>query len=243
MKYLILILLVHLNLSAQEIKNPSSPDMKNDTLNIAVLLYDNVVLQDFSGPMEVFSKAKSLTHGEYNIYTVGLHSKNISTENDLLKVTTDYTLDNFPAADYIIIPGANMKIIEGLENNKVLADFIRKENSNPSTKIVSICTASYLLAYSGILNDKKATTHYFVADDFSKKFPQITLIRDVRFVDEGKVITSSGITSGIDAALYIVGLRSGEKIQEMINRALQYNYGENNKWPTAMKNMSYKSNQ
>ncbi|WP_413533214.1 hypothetical protein [Empedobacter brevis] len=59
MKYLILILLVHLNLSAQEIKNPSSPDMKNDTLNIAVLLYDNVVLQDFSGPMEVFSKAKS----------------------------------------------------------------------------------------------------------------------------------------------------------------------------------------
>lgn len=152
-------------------------------------------------------------------------------------------MDNFPAADYIIIPGANMKIIEGLENNKVLADFIRKENSNPSTKIVSICTASYLLAYSGILNDKKATTHYFVADDFSKKFPQITLIRDVRFVDEGKVITSSGITSGIDAALYIVGLRSGEKIQEMINRALQYNYGENNKWPTAMKNMSYKSNQ
>lgn len=241
MKYSILIFLIHFSLNAQKNKYSSFENIKNDTINIAVLLYDNVVLQDFSGPIEVFSKAKNLTDGKYNIFTIGLDSRNISTENKLVKITTDYTLNNFPPADYVIIPGANMKVIEELKNNHSLIDFIKKENNNPYSKIVSICTASYLLAYSNILNNKMATTHYFVAHDFSEKFPEVKLIRDVRFVDEGKIITSSGITSGIDVELYIVGLHSGKRIQEMINNALQYNYGHNQKWPTPKKGMKYKS--
>ncbi len=214
---------------------------KQDTVKIAVVLYNNIVLQDFAGPMEVFSKAKNLTKGKYKIFTVGLDAKEIYTENNLLKIQADYTLEKFPKSDYIIIPGASMPTIKELMNNEKLKSSIIQWNENPETTVVSVCTASYLLANSGILNRKKATTHYFVADDFEEHYPKIQLIRNVRFVDEGKMMTSSGITSGIDAALHIVEQNSGEMIRAMINRALQYNFGENENWPIAPNGMRYQS--
>lgn len=235
-------------LNAQQKKETHQQKMDNisknaqkDTISIAVLLYNNVVLQDFAGPIEVFSKAQNLTKGKYKTFTFGLESEDIYTENNMLKMKADYTLDNLPKADYIIIPGASMPVIQELMKNEKLKKFIQQQNTNISSKIVSICTASYLLANSGILDGKKATTHYFVADDFEEKFQNIKLIRNVRFVDEGKIITSSGITSGIDAALYIVGENSGNKIRDMINRALQYTYEQNEPWPVVPSGMNYRS--
>lgn len=225
----------------QQKMNTLSQTVQQDTVSIAVLLYDNIVLEDFAGPMEVFSKAQSLTKGKYKTFTVSLKSKDIHTENDLLKITTDYSLNNFPKADYILIPGASMPVIKNLMKDNTLKTFLQQENADPKTKIVSVCTASYLLANAEILNGKKATTHFFVADDFEEQYPKIQLIRNVRYVNEGKIITSSGVTSGIDAALYIVGLHSGKMIQGMINRALQYTYSENEKWPVAPNGMRYKS--
>ncbi len=219
-----------------------SAKTQQDTIKIAVLLYNDVVLEDFTGPMEVFSKAQNLTKGKYKTITVGLTSGKIATENNLLKIQPDYTLDNLPKVDYLIVPGASMPVIKELLKNAKLTSFIQKWNSNPSAKTVSICTAAYLLANTGILKGKNATTHYFVADDFEEQYPEIKLIRNVRYVEDQNIITSSGVTSGIDAALYIVGKHSGEGIQAMINRALQYNYGENEKWPVAPKGMRYRSN-
>lgn len=219
--------------SHQQKMNSISQDKAQDTISIAILLYDNVVLQDFSGPMEVFSKAQNLTKGKYKTFTIGLKSKEIHTENSLLKITTDYTLRDFTKADYIIIPGASMPVIKELMTDEILKNFIQRENTEVKTKIVSVCTASYLLANAGILDGKNATTHYFVAEDFREQYPNVQLVQNVRYVDEGKIITSSGVTSGIDAALYIVGQHSGEMIQGMINRALQYTYGQNETWPIA----------
>lgn len=218
-----------------------SQKVQQDTLTIAVLLYNGIVIQDFAGPMEVFSKAKNLTKGKYKTFTLGLSSGEIITENSLLKIQPDYTIENFPEADYLVIPGASMPVIQEMIKDEKLKFLITKWNTNPNIKIVSICTATYLLANAGILNNKKATTHFFVADDFTEQYPSIELIRDVRYVDEGKVITASGVTSGIDAALYIVGQNSGEKIQGMINRALQYNYSKYEKWPTPAEGMRYRS--
>lgn len=251
MKYTITVMLSFLGImsyaqDSSEIHSQKMGDIatkvQGDTLKVAVLLFNSVVVQDFAGPMEVFSKAKNLTKGKYKIFTVGLTSGEIITENNLLKIQPDYTIDNFPKADYLIIPGASMPIINEMLKNEKLKSLICKWNNNPDIKIVSICTASYLLANAGILNNKKATTHYFVADDFTEQYPNVQLIRDVRYVDESKIITSSGVTSGIDAALYIVGIHNGEMIQGMIDRALQYNYKQNQKWPVAPKGMRYRSN-
>ena len=143
-----------------------------------------------------------------------------------------------PEIDYFIIPGASMSTINNLVNEKPLINFI-KNSSDEDTTLVSICTGSYLLASTGLLNDKRATTHYFVADDFSKQFKAIDVVKDVRFVDEGKFITSSGITSGIDASLHIVGQNSGLKIRGMIERALQYSFHQEEDWPVAPNGMKY----
>jgi len=221
--------------------NKISEEIPQDTITIAVLLYNNVVLQDFAGPMEVFSKAEKLTRGKYKMFTVGLTSGEIHSENNLLQIKPDYTVDYFPKADYVVIPGGSMQVIEELMKNEKLSTYIKEWNASSSTKVVSICTAAYLLANTGILDGKSATTHFFVADDFEEQFQKVNLIRDVRFVDEGTFITSSGVTSGIDAALYIVEKQSGKKIQEMISRALQYNYIINEKWPIAPNGMRYRN--
>jgi len=134
-----------------------------------------------------------------------------------------------------------MPVVKGLMKDEKLKSFINEWNTNPETKIVSICTASYILATSAILNGKTATTHYFVADNFEEQYPKIQVIRNVRYIEEDKVIASSGVTSGIDAALYIVGQHSGEIIQGMINRALQYNCGKNEKWTEAPNGIWYRS--
>ncbi|WP_109435336.1 MULTISPECIES: DJ-1/PfpI family protein [Aquimarina] len=213
---------------------------ETETQKIAVLIYQDVVLQDFAGPIEVFSKAKKLTKGKYEIFTIALDTSIIRTENNTIRLKPDYSIKDMPDANYLIIPGASMPVINTLVQNNTFTNFIADWNAKEKTKTVSICTGSYLLANTNALDHKKATTHYFVADDFSKQYPKIKLIKDVRFVDEGKLITSSGITSGIDAALHIVGKHSGEKIKQMISRALQYKFHEKEDWPIAPNGMKYR---
>lgn len=228
------------NMKSHEMKMDHVAESATNTkqINIAVLVYDGVVLQDFTGPIEVFSKAKKLTKGKYNLFTVAQDDKAISTENDFLKVTPDYSFSNMPEADYLIIPGGSMPVVNQMMEKENIINFI-KAHDKKHTKIVSICTGSYLLANTGLLGNKKATTHYFVADDFSKLFNDIEVIKNVRFVDEGQYITSSGVTSGIDTALYIVGQNSGMNIQNMISRALQYTFHEKETWPVAPNGMKY----
>ena len=172
-----------------------------EMVEIAVLVYEDIVLQDFAGPLEVFSKATNLTHGMYRVFTVANQEGPLHTENGLLEITPDYSIANMPDADYLIIPGASMPVINELMTQSWVTDFLADWVSRENAKTVSICTATYLLAQTGVLDGKKATTHFFVADDFESMFPEVEVIRDVRFVDPGEVLTSSGVTSGIDAAL------------------------------------------
>lgn len=210
-----------------------------DTTRIAVLLYEGVVLQDFAGPIEVFSKAKKLTKGNYEVFTVAMDTALVATENKILHIKPDHTIKKMPKADYLLIPGGSMPTINRLVKNGTYTDFISEWNQRPGTKTLSVCTGAYLLAETKALNGKKATTHYFVADDFSGQYPKIELVKNVRFVDGGKFITSSGITSGIDVSLYIVGKHSGNKIKSMITRALQYDYRQEKDWPVAPNGMKY----
>ncbi|MEM9830165.1 MAG: hypothetical protein AAF944_05985 [Bacteroidota bacterium] len=159
MKNLTLLLLgFSLHLNAQTIDIDHSQTMNevvvnrsNDTINIAVLVYQDVVLQDFAGPMEVFYEAQKLTKGKYKIYTVGLDEYQVDTEHGLLTLTPSYSIDNMPPADYLIVPGASMPIINELLDNESLNFFITNVNST----VISIRTASYLLANTGKLDEKK----------------------------------------------------------------------------------------
>ena len=121
----------------------------------------------------------------------------------------DYTFTNAPRIDYLAIPDENMPTVNQMIKQSSTNNFIKRFRNNESTKLVSTYTSAYLLANIGFLKNKKATTHYFVANDFEQLFNDAELIKNVRYVDEGRVITSLGVTSGIDVALYIVGQNSG----------------------------------
>lgn len=216
-------------------------EIQQTNVRIAILLYPDVVLQDFAGPMEVFSKAKNLSQGKYTVFTVAKDLKPVQTENGLLQMTPDYTLENMPTADYLIIPGASMPVMHALVDDKVYLDFIKRWSKKNDSHLVTVCTGAYLVAPTGAFDGKKITTHYFVADDLAEQYPKATVVKDVRFVDEGNIITSSGVTSGIDVALYLVGKQSGEKMKAMIERAMQYTYHEEEKWPVAPNGMRYRS--
>lgn len=219
-----------------------SHQITHDTITFALLLYQGVVLEDFAGPMEVLSKAKNLTKGKYQLFTVGLNDNPIATENNFLTIRPDYSINAMPEADFLIIPGGSMPVINALLENQKLTDFLTKWCADPQNQTLSICTAAYLLANVGVLNGKRATTHFFVADDFAETYPGIELVKNVRFVDEGNLITSSGVTSGIDALLYLVGKFTGPDIQAMIGRALQYTFHEQEAWPVAPNGMRYSKN-
>ncbi len=247
--FLILVLLVSFQLKAQQTDTSHTGKMENfmrhfdgkDTVRIGVLAYSGMVLQDFSGPIEVFSKAKGLTNNHYNIYIIGIDKSPISTENHIVTTQPQYDLKNMPACDYFFIPGAPMAVVDSLRQNTSFQNaWARWKKRADTSKLASICTASYLLAEKGLLDGKDATTHFFVADDFASLYPKVTFHKNVRFVDAGNILTSSGVTSGIDLALYIVGKINGEKIQGMISRALQYNYHQYEKWPEAPMGMHFK---
>jgi transcriptional regulator GlxA family with amidase domain len=212
---------------------------KTDPLRITVLVFDHVVLQDLAGPLEVFSKAHNLTQGQYSTFTVAPTMEQVLTENSGLTLTPDYSFATMPEADYLIIPGASMPVINTLRADADFSAFLSRWLSKAAVKTVSICTAAYLLADIGVMNNKKATTYFFVADDFASHFPLIELVRDVRFVEQQNIISSSGVTSGIDAALYSVGQHSGAPLRNMIARALRYDYQQQHDWPIAEHGMTY----
>lgn len=212
-----------------------------DTVKVGVLVYNGMIVQDFAGPVEVFSKAKGLTNNHYAVYIIGLNKKPIQTENNIVTITPQYSLADMPACDYFVLPGGTMSSVDSLRKNTAFQNaWYGWEKRSDTSKLISICTAAYFLGEKGLLNGKNATTHFFVADDFASLYPQTHVIKDVRFVDAGNILTSSGVTSGIDLALYIVGKINGEKIKGMIARALQYEYHQEEKWPVAPMGMHFK---
>ena len=119
-----------------------------------------------------------------------------------------------------------------------MVSFIRHYKDS-TVVTMSVCTGAYLLGSAGLLDHHKATTHFFVADDFGETFPDVTLVKEVRYVDEGNIITTSGVTSGIDGALHLVERYSGDKMAGMVARGMQYFPHREEAWPIPAAGMKF----
>ncbi|WP_219226546.1 GlxA family transcriptional regulator [Pedobacter antarcticus] len=210
-------------------------------LNVALFIYPGIGLGDLNGPADAFIKAAGLTRGQYNVYTFAIESGVIRTQGNGLRLTADYLESEMPKPDILVIPGAGIGLMDTMSLDPKVIGMLKKYQSKVEV-MMSVCTASYLLGKAGILDNHKATTHYFIADDFQLQFPALTLVRNVRFVDEGSVITCSGVTSGMDGALHLIKKYSGDKIAGMLSRALQYVPHEEEKWPVAPNGMKFERN-
>lgn len=205
--------------------------------NVGILLFNNVDVLDYSGPFEVFSLTTNsanevpelLTKGipvERKPFKVWTISKDggIVTSNNGLKITPDFSFENINQnLDIVIVPGGPFHAIETCIKDRELINWITNFSQSGRT-IASVCSGAILLAEAGILIDNKATTHPFAYDYMEISFPDIEVVRDVRFVDNGQVITSGGVSAGIDMSLHLVGRLMGEDASRTTAATLVYPY-------------------
>ncbi len=170
---------------------------KDLSKTIAFYLQDGVEVLDFAGPMEVFAYAG------YKVFTVSATKDPIKSQG-ILTVTPDYSIEDAPEADILAFFGGNST---AAYKNKAVIQWVKKQQS--IQYYFSVCTGAFVLAEAGILDGKTATTFHNALDNLENQYPQVDVRHDVRFVDNGKVITTAGISAGIDGALHLVAKLQG----------------------------------
>ncbi len=174
---------------------------------------------DFAGPFEVFSLAKKDQKKLCQVTTVGASGEMITARNGL-KVTPAVSFDNHPDFDILIIPGGyGAREIE-IHKEPVL-NWIRGQKEKVGI-MTSVCTGSILLAQCGILDGRKATTHWMRLDRLQREYPRVQVIRDRKFVDDGDVVTSAGISAGIDMSFYLLGRLFDLETAQATARRMEY---------------------
>ncbi len=174
---------------------------------------------DFAGPWEVFQDVGTKEHGEaFRIYIVSDELKPIIATGGM-KILPDYTFKNAPAPQVIVVPAQN-------GHSDEMMDWLRKYSSTADVTM-SVCTGAFQLAKAGILDGKRATTHHDSLDYLARTFPKITVDRESRFVENERVSTAAGLTSGIDLALRVIERYFGREKAERVANFMEY---RSNSW-------------
>ena len=190
------------------------------TRNLAILLFDDAEVLDFCGPFEVFSVASNQCEpASFNVMTVA-EKVPIAARNGL-SVNPDYNLATCPKPDILLVPGGLGTRRE--IDNEPLIEWIRN-TATDAELVLSVCTGALLLGKAGLLDRLETTTHHVAYDLLREIVPSCTVHEDRRFVDNGKVITSAGISAGIDMSLYVVERLLGGEIAKATARQMEYEF-------------------
>jgi transcriptional regulator GlxA family with amidase domain len=199
--------------------------MTDNRMTVGILIFDDVEVLDFCGPFEVFSVARKPGSSSdddrlFNVYTIAEEDRIINCRGGLL-VQPHFTITNHPDLDILLVPGGQGTRRE--RHNAQLLDWITRQDQQIDL-LTSVCTGSFLLAEAGKLNGLQATTHWASVDTMRENYPEIDMQADVRFVDQGRVITSAGISAGIDMSLHIVARLHGQEVAEWTARRMEYEW-------------------
>ena len=201
-------------------------------INVGIFIFDEVEVLDFAGPFEVFSRTRLLKGAEsrrsndsapFNPFTVSIDTKPLIATGGL-KIIADYTFNNFPKIDILIVPGGYGT--RTLLNNEILLKWI-KAVSDKANITASVCTGSLLLAKAGLLEGKRATTHWGAIEALKSISKDIHVISDRRVVND-EIITSAGVSSGIDMAFMIVENLYGEQVASDTSKYIEFHRSKEN---------------
>jgi transcriptional regulator GlxA family with amidase domain/YHS domain-containing protein len=197
----------------EEVK-PLTPPVTGH-IPVAFLLAKGAVVIDFAGPWEVFENAHipGPTPHPFQLYTVAESEAPIEASGGM-KILANFTLVNAPLPKVIVIPAQS-------EPSAALVDWIRKY-SRTADLTMSVCTGAFVLAKTGLLAGKSATTHHGAYAEFAMTYPDVFLKRGARFVEVGNLATSGGLSSGIDLALRVVERYYGRSIAQSTADILEY---------------------
>lgn len=177
--------------------------------NVGILIFDDVEVLDFCGPFEVFSVASQLNNNNlFNVFTVAKDKREINTINGL-SVNPKYTFQEAPPIDILIISGGSGTKM-AMEDTKLMEFVINTQKNAEIT--MSICSGSRILGTLGLLDKLIFTTHHQVFDDMKTIAPLAIPEPNKRFIDTGNIITSGGISAGIDVSFYVVEKLFGNKV-------------------------------
>lgn len=196
---------------------------------VAFLVSDGAVIIDFCGPWEVFQDAyvPGRPDAAFRLYTVAESPRPIQASGGM-KIVPDFTFENAPAPKIVVIPaqsGASEATLEWIRKAAKTADVT-----------MSVCTGAFLLAKTGLLAGKSATTHHASFRSFAMSFSDVRLRRGARFVDEGGLASAGGLSSGIDLALHVVERYFGRDVAEGTAYYMEY---QGKGWKDASSNETY----
>lgn len=195
-------------------------------LNIAIFIFNEVEVLDFAGPFEVFNVATRVKAkldpgcaSPFNVFTVAETMLPIKARGGL-PVIPHHSFQNCLPIDFIVIPG-------GVITEELLKPTVTRwiAETAPRAKIIAgICTGTFLLAKTGLLDGLRVTTHWEDITDLRTMFPELQVEENVRWVEQGNVITSAGISAGIDMSLHLVAKLESEKLALATARQMDYRW-------------------
>ncbi len=194
--------------------------------SVAIYVFPNVEVLDFAGPFEVFTTASrvflrqnSSNPAPFNVFIV---AKSLSpvTARAGLRVLPDYNLDTCPKPDLLLIPGG---VVDAEMADAEVLQWIRSR-SQMAAITASVCTGAFLLAKAGLLQGKSVTTHWEDIADLRAQFPTLSVKEEVRWIDEGNIVSSAGITAGIDMSLHLVSRLGSKDLAVLTARQLDVPY-------------------
>lgn len=181
-------------------------------MNIVIYIYNGMTMLDAIGPYEVLRNLKKA-----NIKFVAKKKGKIISDSKFVHLDAQYSIDEVQKADISLIPGSGLAFLQEAKDKKVL-NWIRKINET-TQKTVTVCTGSIILAATGLLEGKNATTHWGATKVLAKH--GVNPVHE-RYVEQGKFITAAGVSAGIDMAIYLVHLLQGEKAAKAAQLAIEY---------------------
>ncbi|HEV2278002.1 MAG TPA: DJ-1/PfpI family protein [Acidobacteriaceae bacterium] len=200
------------------VNNPLTPPA-HGKIPVAFVVSRGTVMIDLAGPWEVFNNVMIMSRGSsmddqmpFQTYTVAESRQAVTLGG--IRIIPDYDFGNVPTPKIVVIPA------QGGQSEAML-NWIRKATKTTDVTM-SVCTGAFVLASTGLLAGKPATTHHDAYKSFGAQFPDIKVQRGARFVEVGNIATSGGLTSGIDLALHVVERYFGRKAAEDTAYDLEY---------------------
>lgn len=197
--------------------------MSNPKKSVAILIFEDVELLDFAGPYEVFTSVRTPPdRGEdlMNVFTIAESDELVKCRAGLV-VKPDYALENAPHFDILLIPGG--RGTRTAIKRQPLIDWVAEQNEKVEF-MTSVCTGSFLLAQAGLLTEAATTTHWASVEWMRDRYPNVEVHDNARWVDNGRIISSAGVSAGIDMALHLVERIYGEDVANQTARGMEYEY-------------------
>jgi transcriptional regulator GlxA family with amidase domain len=191
----------------------------SQTRTVGIFIFPDVEVLDFCGPFEVFSVAgHQVADGTFRAITIAKSPEMLRARNGL-QVIPDYTWENAPPLDLLLIPGGQGT--RPLIHDVPTIAWIQQQ-APKAELVLSVCTGALLLAKAGLLDGLSATTHHGAIDLLKELATKTNVRTDTRVVDNGRVITSAGVAAGIDMSFHVVAKLLGNELAVKTAKYIEY---------------------